>query len=72
MKGIEADAVFVPHLELFDLGTDSTKGELMRLYVMCSRARLKLEIQYESMSSQHRLVELVREKGAGVLEEKKL
>ena len=70
MKGIEADAVFVPNLELFDLGTDSTNGEMMRLYVMCSRARLKLEIQYETTSSSHRLVELVREKGNGVLEEK--
>jgi DNA helicase-2/ATP-dependent DNA helicase PcrA len=70
MEGIEADALFVPNLELFDLGEDSTNGELMRLYVMCSRARLRLELQYESTSSSHRLVELIRDKGAGVLEER--
>lgn len=70
MKGIESDAVFVPNLELFDLGEDSNTGEMMRLYVMCSRARLKLEIQYEATSSSHRLVELIRQKGAGVIHER--
>lgn len=70
MKGIESDAVFVPHLELFDLGQDTEKGELMCLYVMCSRARLKLELHYDARASDQRLVELVRERGADSIEEK--
>ena len=70
MKGVEADAVFVPQLEGFDLGQDSTKGELMRLYVMCSRARLYLELLYDREAAGHRLVELIRERGSGTIEEK--
>jgi DNA helicase IV len=70
MKGVEADAVFVPQLERFDLGQDATNGELMRLYVMCSRARVYLELLYDRAASDHRLVELIREKGSGAVEER--
>ena len=46
MKGLEADAVFVPHLEQFDFGESGSSRERMTLYVLCSRARTALELQY--------------------------
>ena len=70
MKGVEADAVFAPHLELFDLGQDSLKGELMRLYVLCSRARLYLELLYDRAAKGDRLVKLIRERGSDAIEER--
>jgi DNA helicase II / ATP-dependent DNA helicase PcrA len=70
MKGVEADAVFVPQLERFDLGQDSIRGESMRLYVMCSRARLYLELMYDHAAFDHRLVELIRDKSAGAIKER--
>ena len=75
MKGVEADAVFVPHLEAFDLGGDSTDGEKMRLYVLLSRARQTLELQYDHSDksvSETRLIETIRELAGDVLEELKL
>ena len=75
MKGVEADAVFVPHLEAFDLGGDSTEGEKMRLYVMFSRAREILELQYDHSDksvAETRLIAMIREIAGDVLEELKL
>jgi len=68
MKGLEADAVFVPHLEDFDLGGDTDRHERMRLYVMCSRARSTLELQYTSSQAQNSLVQTIRGIGQGVVE----
>jgi len=75
MKGVEADAVFVPHLEAFDLGGDSTVGEKMRLYVLLSRARQILELQYDHSDksvSETRLIEAIRETAGDDLEELEL
>lgn len=69
MKGVEADAVFVPHLEGFDLGSDTTDGESMRLYVLLSRARQTLELQYDQSVPPTRLVNTVRDLAGDVLEE---
>jgi superfamily I DNA/RNA helicase len=72
MKGVEADAVFVPQLEAFDLGGDSTEGEKMRLYVLMSRARQILELQYDhtgASNGQTRLIATIRELAGDVLEE---
>jgi DNA helicase IV len=68
MKGLEADAVFVPHLEEFDLGGDSSRHERMRLYVMCSRARMTLELQYDHAHSSNSLVSSVRSAAEGAIE----
>ena len=57
MKGLEADAVFVPHLEQFDFGDSGSSREKMTLYVMCSRARTTLELQYVDQGP-NRAVEL--------------
>lgn len=68
MKGLEADAVFVPHLEDFDLGGDTDRHERMRLYVMCSRARSTLELQYTSSEARNSLVQTIQGIGQGVVE----
>jgi len=68
MKGLEADAVFVPHLESFDMGGDSDRHERMRLYVMCSRARTALELQYTQSESQNTLVRTIQDLGKGLVE----
>ena len=57
MKGLEADAVFVPHLEEFDFGDSGSSREKMTLYVLCSRARTTLELQYVDRDS-NRAIEL--------------
>ena len=67
MKGVEADAVFVVHVEELDLGNDSDRTEKMRLYVMCSRARNMLELQYSNQNSANRLVNLIQDLGMGVI-----
>ena len=59
MKGLEADAVFVPHLEQFDFGDSGSSREKMTLYVMCSRARTTLELQYVDQGP-NRAVELLQ------------
>ncbi len=46
MKGLEADAVFIPNFEDHALGGDDVVFEKMKFYVMFSRARRYLEIQY--------------------------
>lgn len=46
MKGLEADAVFIPNFEDHAHGGDDTVFEKMKFYVMFSRARRYLEIQY--------------------------
>lgn len=71
MKGVEADAVFVPHLERFDLGKDGLTNEKMRLYVLCSRARQLLELQYDdsdAASSSSRLISKISELAGDLLE----
>ena len=68
MKGLEADAVFVPHIESFDLGGDTDRHERMRLYVMCSRARSTLELQYDLAESRNSLVKTIETLGHGVIE----
>jgi hypothetical protein len=42
MKGLEADAVFIPEFEQLDMGKDGSDDEKMRMYVMFSRARTTL------------------------------
>jgi len=69
MKGVEADAVFVPHLEEFDLGGDSVDGEKMRLYVLFSRARQILELQYDDSTTDARLIGLIRDAAGTTLEQ---
>ena len=72
MKGVEADAVFVPHLEAFDLGHDSIDGEKMRLYVLLSRARQILELQYDLSdpgANDNRLILFIRDTAGDVIEE---
>jgi superfamily I DNA/RNA helicase len=68
MKGLEADAVFVPHIESFDLGSDTDRHERMRLYVMCSRARSTLELQYDYAESRNSLVKTIENLGQGAIE----
>ena len=68
MKGVEADAVFVPHFEENDLGGDSLDREKMLLYVLFSRARQTLEIQYDSAASENRWVKTTREMAGETLE----
>jgi DNA helicase IV len=68
MKGLEADAVFVPHIEKFDLGGDTDRHERMRLYVMCSRARSTLEMQYDLKSAKNKLVRTIQTLADGVVE----
>ena len=46
MKGIEADAVFIPAFDQHDYGSDDKKQEKQRLYVLVSRAREYLEFMY--------------------------
>lgn len=75
MKGLEADAVFVPHLESFDLGGDSIDCEKMRLYVLMSRARKTLELQYDysnKENSTNRLIKTIRELANDDLKEWKI
>lgn len=72
MKGVESDVVFVPHVEQFDFGGDSTTVEKMRLYVLFSRARHMLEIQYDqtdNTASGSRLVSTIRDLSGDLLEE---
>jgi DNA helicase IV len=68
MKGLEADAVFVPHIERLDFGRDTDRHERMRLYVMCSRARSTLELQYESANVNGTLVQTIKTLGEGAIE----
>jgi DNA helicase-2/ATP-dependent DNA helicase PcrA len=62
MKGLEADAVFVPEFEEHNMGGDGIDAEKMRLYVMFSRARQYLEVQYKKETSRDdRMLTLMRE-----------
>lgn len=69
MKGLEADAVFVPEFETHNMGNDGLDAEMMRMYVMFSRARLYLEVQYrKTTDSNDRMLALVRERAATAIE----
>lgn len=45
-KGLEFDAVFIPQMQAYNLDGISEEFMKMRLYVMCSRARLHLELSW--------------------------
>jgi len=69
MKGLEADAVFVPEIENHNMGNDGTFKEQMRLYVMFSRARQFLEMQCSSSTPSHdRMLTLMRKKAGNLVE----
>ncbi len=52
MKGLEADSVFVPGVELLDGCAAGSDIECMKLYVMTSRARSHLELHWSSAANQ--------------------
>jgi hypothetical protein len=72
MKGLEADAVFVPEFEEHNMGKDGDEEEKMRLYVMFSRARQYLEIQYKKGTSENdRMLTLMRDEAGSLIEWRK-
>jgi DNA helicase II / ATP-dependent DNA helicase PcrA len=65
MKGLEADAVFIPEFEQLDLGKDGSDDEKMRMYVMFSRARTTLVGLYsEGTPTTEKMLALMNEAGA--------
>lgn len=69
MKGLEADAVFVPEFEKHNMGNDGMRLEKMRMYVLFSRARQYIEVQYEKATShQDRMLTLMRDEAGDTLE----
>jgi DNA helicase IV len=64
MKGLEADAVFIPEFEQLDMGKDGVDDEKMRMYVMFSRARTTLVGLYsEGTPMTQRMLKLVNDTG---------
>ena len=69
MKGLEADAVFVPRINRFDLESQSTRDEKMILYVMCSRARELLEFHFQgALKNSNRVIGYLRDLPQGVIQ----
>ena len=69
MKGLESDAVFAPLFESHQMGNDGDVEEKMRMYVMFSRAREYLELQYKkSTPPEHRILKMMRDIASDTIE----
>ena len=67
-KGLEFDAVFIPQLQRHNIdGVDETFLK-MKLYVMCSRARVHLVLSYTDCDAIPDIVKLFPGEHEGVLE----